>query len=894
MVSHRQLLGALFAATALSAAAAPMPEDSGMVCDSMIVNGWGVKPVLGDTQFILERDAGDFTILPNLIADNSRGKNAAEYTIDATLTDINGRVFARQESKLSVPAGGRSKADPFEGTRQRLNNQVALFTAEIADAAGRTTRIFGIFGEAAPVGPEKADVFGMNVHFGRYDADQRWKLYPLLKKAGVSTVRTDSSFRNFKTREEARETLLRLKEAILGQEAFGFESMVLVGYFPPGFHRSAEKLVTAREWMELLARELKGRASFHYGNETNSGWGAFGAAADMAQLNNAMAIGTEAGDPGARRGSFGIAEGDIAYLDRFLGAGAGDRLDAICLHPYGGTPEASVAKLLAARGVIRKHGGDQQIWATEVGFHTDEAGKRNELTGNLTGVSGFTLLHQRQLLARLFVLALSHGIERIYWYDFYGLKDPETFYLVNPDLTLRDSYHALAECARLLKGARPLGGTAPHELIQRHYFRRADGTTVMAAWALAGGIRADFRLPANAEAADDLGRPVALPPDRVPVLGDGVLYVTGLKLPEFTARKVIAGTLDERNFNRPMSRFTVRPGGTVQIPWSVWNGSAAPVEAAPAVLRRLPGWKIGLPGNIAVEPGKQHNGKILLTVPTDAVPGVEYEFTFAANIDGLRRTLPYTVRVAAEGEFPYRAIQQTASGSCPMWNPMDESKAGTGNPELTARRGSAKIDGDLAEWKPEEFFPIDQKFQWILRDSGIPSAEDWSGWIAFRWDEKKLYAAVLVRDDELFFGDFLSRDWRDSDNMRLFLSSVADPAKRAKTITGDDLLLIMTPTGVARTEGPMLNIASLGGLVRSGMESQVEMKSRVWKNGYVLEAAVPFSLFNAKPAEGTVLGLNVMADDCDGGFRQHVGMTYYKSPNYWNSPAALGNLRLTR
>ena len=265
MVSHRQLLGALFAAAALSAAAAPMPENSGMVCDSMIVNGWGVKPVLGDTQFILERDAGDFTILPNLIADNSRGKSAAEYTIDATLTDINGRVFARQESKLAVPAGGRSKADPFEGTRQRLNNQVALFTAEIADAAGRTTRISGIFGEAAPVGPEKADVFGMNVHFGRYDADQRWKLYPLLKKAGVSTVRTDSSFRNFKTREEARETLLRLKEAILGQEAFGFESMVLVGYFPPGFHRSAEKLVTAREWMELLARELKGRASFHYG-----------------------------------------------------------------------------------------------------------------------------------------------------------------------------------------------------------------------------------------------------------------------------------------------------------------------------------------------------------------------------------------------------------------------------------------------------------------------------------------------------------------------------------------------------------------------------------------------------------------------------------------------------
>ena len=155
-----------------------------------------------------------------------------------------------------------------------------------------------------------------------------------------------------------------------------------------------------------------------------------------------------------------------------------------------------------------------------------------------------------------------------------------------------------------------------------------------------------------------------------------------------------------------------------------------------------------------------------------------------------------------------------------------------------------------------------------------------------------LAARVPYRIGEVNFS--LICDWRDSDNIRLFASSVSDPEKRSRTITADDLLLIMTPSGITKSEGPMLNVASLGGLVRTGVEKQIEMKSKVWKNGYLLEVAVPFSLFNAKPAENTVLGLNVMADDIDRGFRQDVGMTFYRNANYWNSPRSLGNLKLIK
>lgn len=75
-----------------------------------------------------------------------------------------------------------------------------------------------------------------------------------------------------------------------------------------------------------------------------------------------------------------------------------------------------------------------------------------------------------------------------------------------------------------------------------------------------------------------------------------------------------------------------------------------------------------------------------------------------------------------------------------------------------------------------------------------------------------LAARVPYRIGEVNFS--LIRDWRDSDNIRLFASSVSDPEKRSRTITADDLLLIMTPSGITKSEGPMLNVASLGGLVR--------------------------------------------------------------------------------
>ncbi|MEN8254913.1 MAG: sugar-binding protein [Verrucomicrobiota bacterium] len=64
----------------------------------------------------------------------------------------------------------------------------------------------------------------------------------------------------------------------------------------------------------------------------------------------------------------------------------------------------------------------------------------------------------------------------------------------------------------------------------------------------------------------------------------------------------------------------------------------------------------------------------------------------------------------------------------------------------------------------------------------------------------------------------------------------------------------------------------------------------VWFGGYVVEVAVP--LKEAGLDGRSKLGLNVLSDDIDGGYRQHTSMTYYKDANYWNSPKTLGTLIL--
>ncbi len=856
------------------------------------VYGWpGSK--IGSTRFSLNRDFEDLSKLPQLKADNKSDK-PVEFTVKTTLVDRYGKVTTSINSSIKVSAKGSASIDPLKGGISKIENGAMLLKSEITGIGGSTI-ISGIFGHSKPVKASAVDIFGINVHLGRYKPHVQWTLLQMMRAAGITQIREDSMFLDCNDSKNVTNQLNHLRQVVLGVEAFGMRPLILLGYFPSPFYQSSHKLKMAYDWAKMIGREFKGRVDYNYGNETNSGWAGYGAAADMANLNKAFALGTTEVDQAAGRGSFGIAEGLNNYIVEFIKNDTLKYLNALCVHPYCGTPENGIAKSFAAKKRVRCAGGNQQIWCTEIGFHVDKHGKLNPLTKELTGVAGFSEKHQTQFLTRLYTLALSHGIKRVYWYDFFGLRDAETFWLVDKNFKPRSAYKAYTECTRHLKHAIPCGTSDFADPIQRHYFKRKDGSVFMVAWGLKNGIKADFKLSAKATVVDCLGKAVKVPGDGYLMLGHGPVYIENPPSKTLFDKAVIVSSMDKRHFHKPMSRFTAKPGQKLTIPFVSLNGSGTPIVIRSYTRWNNPGWKVKLPEPVEIAAGKDATQSIVLSVPPNAVPGVEYVFRFAGIVDESMRTYPYSVRIKIDGKFPYqRIIDYKRNANYPKWNSFNETGTGKGNPELTAKRGTATIDGNLNEWKAEEFFPIDQKFQWILRDPGAPSDTDWSGYVAFRWDENKLYAAFLVRDDDLGFTDLISRDWRDCDNVRLMLSSTADPKKRPKKITANDILLIMAPTGITRAEGPLVNVASLGGLTRNGVEKQLEMSSNIWKDGYVLEVAVPFKLFNAKPAVGTILGLNVMADDCDDNYRQHVGMTYLKDFNYWNCPRSTGNLKLIK
>ncbi len=845
------------------------------------------------------RNYHDYTILPAATIKNPTDRDIKGELV-FTLTDSSGQKIYEKRQTYELTAG---KSQEFNGFPEKVQNRLIVL-AEVdgpnlkaiqPGARLNTDKLSGIFGAPGKLNRENKDfLVSMNVHLEKYTPELRWKLMEMLRKAGVKSVRIDGYFNMPGDEKAAENTYRRLDEVILGLEAFGIEPMVGLMWFPRQFHSAPEKQKAAYQWARHMAERYKGRASWHYGNETNSGWAAFGAAADMAALHRAFALGTRAGDSEALVATFGIAEGLPGYLEKFLEYNMHDYLDAVAVHPYSGTPEAGIAKTLANKALLRP---GQQIWATEIGYHIDDTKVGvNALTGQLTQVMGFTTEQQVDLLSRLFILGRATGVDRIYWYDFYGLKDRETFWMIKPDLTPLPAYHALIKVSREMSNVTPLGGTNLDEVIQRWYFRMPDNRILLTAWSLneQGELAG---IPKAAVITDALDNPVALS-------ATGNLPLTGrplfIKLPAdgwfegMLNKNLLASALDQRSFSKPSFRFTGKGGEKITVPFTLFNSSDRTLTAVPIVTKTLPGWRVEFEHKqLQVKPRETITVPISFNPAADLVPGVEYHFALAGELDNGQRTAEFPIRIKLDGRFPYRQILDFKHNiDYPMWDSMNEPIFQKGNPELTATPEKAVVDGRLDEWKPEEFYELDQRLTWKLRDPKIPSTEDFTGKIAFRYDDEFLYAGIIVLDDDLSVGDCLSRDWRDSDNIRIFLSAEADPQKRSSRISEKELLLIISPTDISRTKPPVAFAAVLGGYARPGFEQKIQLAGKAWTGGYVLEVAIPWKELGIIPQKNLLLGLNVLADDADGGFRRHTAMTYLGNVEYWRSPTSLGGLRL--
>ncbi|SEE61475.1 glycosyl hydrolase [Ruania alba] len=222
------------------------------------------------------------------------------------------------------------------------------------------------------------------------------------------------------------------------------------------------------------------------------------------------------------------------WLDELFSYGALDYLDAVTVHPYGfpAAPETGYshpsfdeagieARVEQLDELIREHNDGEQvpIWFTEIGWGSYEAPR---------GVSESV---QADYMVRTHVMALSAGVERMYWYSLrndrsipagpganWGLVrnegDPLGSYAP------KESFTAYTTMTRLLSGAESSGRQDAPEGVRDYLFEQADGTEIDVLWSPEGHRDVTLRTDAPVTVTRQDGESRTLFPD------DGRVYLS--------------------------------------------------------------------------------------------------------------------------------------------------------------------------------------------------------------------------------------------------------------------------------------------------------------------------------------------------------------------------------
>lgn len=203
-------------------------------------------------------------------------------------------------------------------------------------------------------------------------------------------------------------------------------------------------------------------ASFQVWNEANVVGYWSGTPQQMATLTAWTDAALRAADPSARLVAPALVarlSGQQRWIDAYFSQNVAGRnvssyVDAVSLQLYpaaGGTPEASMALLTAARRILARHHVSKPIWNTEVNYGLVGG------PGDARAVAPLSSDRQVANVLRTFVLNAGNRVSRVYWYS-WDLQRIANTRLVQPDLTTpTPAGQAFTTVRNWLVGSRPAG-----------------------------------------------------------------------------------------------------------------------------------------------------------------------------------------------------------------------------------------------------------------------------------------------------------------------------------------------------------------------------------------------------------------------------------------------------
>ena len=199
-----------------------------------------------------------------------------------------------------------------------------------------------------------------------------------------------------------------------------------------------------------------------------------------------------------------------------------------------------------------------------------------------------------------------------------------------------------------------------------------------------------------------------------------------------------------------------------------------------------------------------------------------------------------------------------------------------------------KLDAKLGEWKQDRYLIEDVVFG-KGNHSGL---KDLSGRAMISWDEDNLYLGIRVIDDK-YVQNAKDSDLYKGDSIDILLDTDVPSDFYLARLNEDDFQLGISPGSPDPNENPEAYLwfpkSSEGG------RGEVKIASRTREDGYVVEAAIPWSLFSVSPSKGQHFGFALSISDNDNR-NQNVqqSMVSYVPIRTLDDPTTWGDLTLIK
>lgn len=291
----------------------------------------------------------------------------------------------------------------------------------------------------------------------------------------------------------------------------GLIPLPILGYTPAWASSGPKKdasappgdLLDYARFVGAIASRYKGRVGYwEVWNEEDIGFFT-GTIGDYTELLRTAYTAAKTADPACKVVFGGTAGVNNRFIERVYEFGAGKSYDVMAVHPYqwgdSFADDWFVSQLTELRALMNSHGDShKEIWLTEMGWSTGDAGITEEIQARLLTQSMVTALTLREM-----------GVTRTFWFCVKDWGGPN-YGLLRTDGSKKPAFAAYSTLTKVMRGAKYAGRLALGKDVRCHVFTR--GKSVIAViWAPKDtSVKLPSPKSSQIEALDYLGERIQL------------------------------------------------------------------------------------------------------------------------------------------------------------------------------------------------------------------------------------------------------------------------------------------------------------------------------------------------------------------------------------------------